>query len=192
LGPLALALTLLGAASASGELLRRQPRLVRGVEQVSAWLLAAFVVLILGPDVWAGAGAWGLAATGAGLLVPALLHRRGARQEAHALDLLGGLGALGVHAFADGLALGTGQSALIAGVLAHQLPVGLATWVAARQRAGTLGAALGLAAMSVGTSAGWWASREISLGPAVWGVAAFAAGGLLHGVMHRHGDGPGA
>ncbi len=101
--------------------------------------------------------------------------------------------ALGVHALTDGLAIAGGAHehghALGAAVVMHRLPVGLALWFLLRPR----GRAVAVAALAIeggGTIVGYALGGAIAPlvdAAIVWAFQAFAAGVLLHVVMHVRG-----
>lgn len=131
-----------------------------------------------------------------GLVAPTLLEHRlhGRARQVHAVALLMGLVALGLHAFMDGLVLGGGHGEdhvhrmLPMAVVLHRLPEGLMVWFLVRP---LYGLGLGLATLGligVSTLAGFSLSDSMALGIEHQGRGLFqalVAGSLLHVVMHR-------
>ena len=115
-------------------------------------------------------------------------------RQVHAVTLVFGLTAIAIHAFADGLALGTdtGDSdhvnMLPMAVVVHRLPVGLTVWFLLRPLYGRRAATAALGLMAVATMAGFGSGGAVltALESRGWGLfQALVAGTLLHVVLHR-------
>ena len=143
-------------------------------------------------------GGWLAVIGGAvGLLVPSMVEHRLGRVagHAHAVALILGLAAIGLHAFLDGLAL-TGretasdsyQHMLPMAVILHRLPVGLTVWFLLRPLYG-MGAALScLGLIGAATALGYASGGVVHtlMESEARGVfQALVAGSLLHVVIHR-------
>ena len=143
-------------------------------------------------------GGWLAVIGGAiGLLVPSMVEHRLGRVagQAHAVALILGLTAIGLHAFLDGLALTAHETAsdshghmLPMAVILHRLPVGLTVWFLLRPLYG-IGAALScLGLIGVATAVGYASGGTVQalMESEARGVfQALVAGSLLHVVIHR-------
>lgn len=186
------------AALFVGPLLLRLVGERRGVLPfVDGLVLASIGLLVLGfflPHA-VHDGGWGaVAAFVIGVALPALLERiRGVVNErVHTATLFVGLAALALHALTDGLALTeqalSGEPALAAAVILHQLPVGLAVWWLVRQSHGKRAALAVLASISLATALGYAVGDQVALIHTqgfLWALA-FVAGSLLHVLIHSH------
>lgn len=143
-------------------------------------------------------GGWAAAlACLVGLVAPTLLEHRlhGRARQVHAVALLLGLAALGMHAFMDGLVLGgdhEGEShahhMLPMAVILHRLPEGLMVWFLVRPLYGLPKALATLGLIAVSTVAGFSLSEVVASSIEHQGRGLFQAlvgGSLLHVVMHR-------
>jgi hypothetical protein len=198
-----LGLCALAVGPVLGPVLRRFSGLAAGVDAFVVVTVTGLVVLHVLPQSVALGGVVVLPLAGAGVVVPALLHRfdavqrpalwRGGRQVLATLFLL--CAAFG-HALLDGVALidgdeahghggghDAGLSALAVAVLLHRLPYGLALWLNGRERLGRGRALAVLGALAAGTVVGAVVGDQLltpSTARAFALVQAFAAGAVLH------------
>lgn len=158
--------------------------------------ITGLVVIHIVPDSVALAGWPAVAVVAVGVWLPTLIeHRlRTMARQVHAVTLVFGLIAIAIHAFADGLALGTvtGDSdhvnMLPMAVVVHRLPVGLTVWFLLRPLYGRRAATAALGLMAVATMAGFGSGGAVltALESRGWGLfQALVAGTLLHVVLHR-------
>lgn len=161
--------------------------------------IAGLVVLEVVPGTFLQGGAWSLAFLLGGLFGPTLLERafRNAEREAHIAALALAICGLVFHALADGVVLAptAGQDwALPAAVVVHSIPVGMAVWWLLAPHFGTWPPLLALAAMGVGTVAGYRYGVSLSgmLSAQAWAwFQSLVAGTILHvifGRPHLHGE----
>ena len=183
------------------------PLLLPLLESRRHWyrLLDGFiVVVILGivivdvmPEVLAHHAVLGLVLLGLGLLGPTILERvfhRAAGQVHRTAVMIGVLGLI-LHAFVDGIVLseisdsGAYADRLLGfGVILHRLPVGLTVWWLLRPRYGIAVATAALVIMGAGTLGGYTVGLEmgyLTSGSMAILFQAFAAGTILHVVIHR-------
>jgi uncharacterized protein len=167
----------------------------------------ALVVLEILPECVAEAGWPALAVAALGLLGPVLAERGLVRLRASsggALSVVVGVAvlALGLHAFADGVALIAGHDhghlghgghehehgfGLFAAVILHRLPEGATIYWLLRSR-GERAARLGLLAVAAATVAGFLfgdAALPALEGAGLALLQAFVGGVLLHVIMHH-------
>ena len=161
--------------------------------------IGGLVFLHILPESVELAGWWAVLGTAAGIWLPSLIEKRLHRlaQQVHTVTLVFGVLAIGLHAFADGLAIGTGtdhgaadgvRSVLPVAVVLHRLPVGLTVWFLLRPLYGMRLAAAALLLIAVATSAGFVAGVPVldAIESRAWGLfQAVVAGTLLHVVLHR-------
>ncbi len=184
--------------------LGRAPRARAGLEGFVVVSVVGLVFVHILPHSVELGGWWALVAAAFGVVIPMAMHRglhghgREAGHEVSAALVLA-LNALAIHAFLDGFSLtgwkldDPGATALVAAVILHRLPAGMAIWWVAQPRVGgpaTLGVLL---LVCLATWAGF------SLIPGGLGAAseqglglfqALMAGSLLH-VALDHGPNPG-
>lgn len=164
--------------------------------------ITGLVVLHIVPESVAFAGWPALVALVMGLALPALLH--GAHDGCHAarppgIFLALAMGALGLHALLDGVALvpifaqeaptlGSLASPLALGVVLHRLMEGVGVWWLTGSNTPTrvrILALTGVASMTVvGFFGGAWAAHHGALSPIAC-IQTMVAGSLLH-VLMRH------
>ena len=157
--------------------------------------ITGLVVLHIVPESVALAGWLAVVAVAIGIWLPTLIeHRlRSLARQVHNVTLIFGLMAIAVHAFTDGLALGTAAGnnghthMLPMAVVVHRLPVGLTVWFLLRPLYGLRAAIAIIALMALATAAGFFSGGTIvALESRVWGLfQALVAGSLLHVVLHR-------
>lgn len=161
--------------------------------------IGGLVFLHILPESVELAGWVAIIGTVAGIWLPSLIEKRMHRlaHQVHTVTLVFGLIAIGLHAFADGLAIGTGHdhgsttgmhSVLPMAVVLHRLPVGLTVWFLLRPLYGVRLASAALALIAVATSAGFVAGAPVlaAIESRAWGLfQAVVAGTLLHVVLHR-------
>jgi uncharacterized protein len=158
--------------------------------------ITGLVVLHIVPESVALAGWLAVAGVAVGIWLPTLIeHRlRSLARQVHNVTLIFGLMAIAVHAFTDGLVLGTdagdhGQAHMLPmAVVVHRLPVGLTVWFLLRPLYGLRAATVALALMALATTAGFYSGDTVlaTLESRVWGLfQALVAGSLLHVVLHR-------
>ncbi len=184
-----------------GPLLHQLARLIgsmlAGLDGFVFVTMGGLVFLHIVPESYHMAGWPALLAVVLGLLVPGWVEHRlhGLAGPAHTVALLLALVGIGLHAFADGLALGQGGHQgeveghmLSMAVVLHRLPVGLMVWFLIRPVYG-LPLALGtLALIGVSTVLGAALGEAAVGGMASEGRGLFqalVAGSLLHVVLHR-------
>jgi uncharacterized protein len=161
--------------------------------------IGGLVLLHILPESVELAGWVAVLGTAAGIWLPSLIEKRLHRlaHQVHTVTLIFGLVAVGLHAFADGLAIGTGtdhgsaagtHSVLPIAVVLHRLPVGLTVWFLLRPLYGWRLASAALGLIAVATSAGFMAGAPVlaAIESRAWGLfQAVVAGTLLHVVLHR-------
>ncbi|HUR41154.1 MAG TPA: permease [Verrucomicrobiae bacterium] len=191
------------AALAAGPFLygaaRRSPAALAFLDGFVLVSIAGLVILEVVPGTFMEGGPWSLAFLLVGLFGPTLLERafRHAERQAHMVALGLAICGLVLHALADGLVLAPavdGDWALPLAVVVHSLPVGMAVWWLLAPSFGPWPPTLALAAMGVGTVAGY--HYGVSLGALLseqgWAwFQSLVAGTLLHvifGRPHLHGD----
>lgn len=174
-------------------ILARWPRLFARLDRVAALAIVLLLVVEVVPSALAVSGWAGALALLGGLAVPSVLERVGTPAGAvrGGAMLLAQLVLL-VHAAFDGLALAAGGDGLVLPVLLHQVPVGLAMWIAWRGRFGVPGAALAMLGVAGATVLGWGVGSAWVAGipPASLGVVQCLVAGSLahvagHGVLRR-------
>lgn len=170
--------------------LRRWPRLFARLDRLAAVGIVLLLVVEVLPGALAAAGLVGWVALAGGLVAPAVLERIGTPAGAvRGGAMLLAQGLLLVHAAFDGLALAAGgeDGSLVLPVLLHQVPVGLALWIAWRGRMGILGASVALLGVVGATVVGWAAGERWVVGvpPATlaW-IQCVVSGSLVHMVGH--------
>ena len=162
--------------------------------------IAGLVLLEVLPGTFAEGGAWSLAFLVAGAIGPSIVERalHEARREAHLATLALAVLGLVLHSVADGAALSSdpahhgadhhGAEALALAVVVHSVPVGLVVWWIMAPVFGAMWPSLTIAAMCLGTAAGFLFGIELN---ALLGAQAFAwfqalvAGSILHVVFGR-------
>ncbi|MDA0337696.1 MAG: permease, partial [bacterium] len=158
--------------------------------------ITGLVVLHIVPESVALAGWLAVLGVAVGIWLPTLIeHRlRSLARRVHNVTLIFGLMAIAVHAFTDGLALGSDSGAqgqahmLPMAVVLHRMPVGLTIWFLLRPLYGLRAAMAALALMALATTAGFFFGGAVlpTLESRVWGLfQALVAGSLLHVVLHR-------
>ena len=161
--------------------------------------IGGLVFLHILPESVGLAGWVAVLGTAAGIWLPSLIEKRLHRlaHQVHTVTLVFGLVAIGLHAFADGLAIGSGTdhggegtvpSVLPVAVVLHRLPVGLTVWFLLRPLYGLRRASAALLLIAVATSAGFVAGVPVltAIESRAWGLfQAVVAGTLLHVVLHR-------
>lgn len=190
---------------AAGPLLYQTARAARLASPLLAGLdgfvfvaITGLVLLHVLPESVALGGWAAVLACLIGLMAPTLLEHRlhGRARQVHAVALLLGLAALGLHAFMDGLVLGGGHQdgdghahrMLPMAVILHRLPEGLMIWFLVRPLYGLPRALATLLMVAVSTLAGFWLSGAVAAAIEHQGRGLFQAlvgGSLLHVVMHR-------
>ncbi|MCC7264621.1 MAG: permease [Candidatus Latescibacteria bacterium] len=190
---------------AAGPLLYQTARAARLASPLLAALdgfvfvaITGLVLLHVLPESVALGGWAAVLACLVGLMAPTLLEHRlhGRARQVHAVALLLGLAALGLHAFMDGLVLGGGHQngdghvhrMLPMAVILHRLPEGLMIWFLVRPLYGLPKALATLAMVAVSTLTGFWLSAAVAAAIEHQGRGLFQAlvgGSLLHVVMHR-------
>ncbi|TVR03556.1 MAG: hypothetical protein EA398_04400 [Deltaproteobacteria bacterium] len=174
-------------------------------------LIALHVV----PHAFLMAGWWVLPALLGGLLLPAvaegLPHRRGGERQVERLTLVLVATALGLHAVMDGIALalpanhshadaalhghgshGSGLSLALA-VILHRIPVGFAIWWLIRPHFSRAFAITVIGYVALGTVMGAALTEPLLSLTSSEGMGifqAFAAGALVHVLLHRPDFGP--
>jgi zinc transporter ZupT len=210
LAVLAASLAALAISPALYALCRRIRWAARPLDTAILLAIAALVLLEILPECWEMAGASALVAAGAGLFLPLLAEQRHGREHAdlhaHGASLAIGralpwvaIGALGLHALTDGAALAAGLEhiehhghdhggdALALGIVVHHLAEGAAVWSLLRA-AGRRVAVIGLGALAATNVVGYLlasAALPAAGSPAVAALQAFAAGALLHVLLHH-------
>ena len=158
--------------------------------------ITGLVVIHILPESVGLAGWLAVVGVAVGVWLPTLIeHRlRPMARQVHVVTLVFGLIAIAVHAFTDGLALGTdlgdqGRTHMLPmAVVVHRLPVGLTVWFLLRPLYGRRVAIAVLALMALATMAGFLSGAAVlaTLESRVWGLfQALVAGTLLHVVLHR-------
>lgn len=158
--------------------------------------IAGLVVMHIVPESVELAGWIAVGGVAVGVWLPTLIeHRlRSMARQVHNVTLVLGLVAIAVHAFTDGLALGSDAGAhsdghmLPMAVVVHRLPVGLTVWFLLRPLYGMRIATAVLALMAAATTAGFVSGGAVlaALEGRIWGLfQALVAGSLLHVVLHR-------
>jgi hypothetical protein len=188
--PLLLTLAAVSSAPVLAALLHRAPRWEAFGQGFTVVAVAGLVLLQVAPFGIATSGWAAVTALVAGLLVGQSVHRfPGAEGAARWLASA----ALLVHGLLDGaaLALESPDSAGVGwAVVAHSVPVGLATWRLGASLGGARRAA-GLLLLSLGATVGGYFGSEAVLAGTSTGVLAVAqcavAGTLLHVLAHLGG-----
>ncbi|AXQ29102.1 hypothetical protein D0B54_10565 [Solimonas sp. K1W22B-7] len=189
------------AALLSGPLIyavaHRRPALLAFLDGFVLVSIAGLVLLEVVPGAFVDGGLWSGAFLLLGLLGPTLFEhllsraRRGAHIAALALAILG----LVLHSMADGAALSPlgeeslhRHDALALAVAIHSIPVGLVVWWLMAPVFGALLPSLAIAAMCLGTLAGYHYGIELNavlgLQAGAW-FQALVAGSILHVVFGR-------
>ena len=195
--PLILCLITLAVGPAVYHLARVAGRPLGALDGFVFVAISGLVLLHIVPDSIAIAGWLAAAACLVGLLAPSLAERwlHGRAGHAHAVALVLGLVAIGLHAFTDGLALVTraggdagGGHQLPMAVILHRLPIGLTIWFLLRPAYGSSVAIGALTLIAVATGIGFAAGGVVQQAVESQGRAAFqafVAGSLLHVIVHR-------
>lgn len=171
-------------------LVLRRARLSAFVDGLALTAVLGLLGLHIVPEALEAAGAAGVIALGAGFLLPWAGERLGAPAGAvRGLAAMVGLAVLLLHAAIDGVTLAAAASRpeLGVAVVIHQLPVGLAVWVAHRARSGPRAAVAGLVAMAAVTVGAWAVGERLLAGVDGRGLAlvqCLAAGSLFHVAAH--------
>ena len=157
--------------------------------------ITGLVVVHIVPESVHLAGWFAIVGLAVGIWLPTLIeHRiRSMARQVHAVTLVFGLVAIAVHAFTDGLAVGThagdGEGHMLPmAVVLHRLPVGLTIWFLLRPVYGRRTATAVLVLIAAATTAGFLSGGAVLalLESRVWGLfQALVAGSLLHVVLHR-------
>ena len=160
--------------------------------------IGGLVLIHLLPESYLLGGWLALAGGAIGLFLPSMVEHRLGRlaRKAHAVALLLGLIAIGLHAFMDGLALTTADSLAGSGhrhmlpmaVVLHRLPVGLTVWFLLRPLYGMRTALACLALIGIATTAGYASGETVHalMESRARGIfQAVVAGSLLHVLLHR-------
>lgn len=186
------------AAPLLARLVQRMPTLKGGIDGFVLITVLGLVILTLLPEAIEHAGSWALAILAAGFVLPwaseFLFHKT--EEITHRIVMLVATLALVIHAASDGAVLAFAKdsvhgSFVATGILLHRVGVGIAVWWLLRPILTTLGGVAVLAAMGAVTLvayfmvlfAGEWYNIPLA---GYW--QAFAAGSLLHVVMHPVGD----
>lgn len=191
--PLILSLLALASAPLLDRLWHRHPAIERAVDVLVGIVVVGVVGFAVMPWAYSTIGWPAIPALVGGALFASLLHR--------IPGLAGGgawlaIGALLLHALVDGAALAAPgghdhDPPLVAAVLVHTLPVGVATWRIVKRRSGTWAAAGVLAATGACTTIGFWTTTTVTPAadnPATALLLCVLAGALLHvlGHLRRH------
>lgn len=168
-------------------------------------LLDGFIVIVIGgivlfevlPGVLAHHMIAGLILLFLGMMGPTILEKlfhNVAGQVHRAAVVIGIIGLIG-HAFVDGIVLSelplvgeSGQGLLGIGVILHRLPVGFTIWWLLRPKYSQTTAYAVLGLMMLGTLGGYsvgFEAEHLASGTAALLFQAFAAGTILHVVIHR-------
>lgn len=195
---LALSVLVLLAAPLLARLVSRMPALKGGIDGFVLMTVLGLVTLTLLPESLERVGGWGLLVALIGFILPwaseFLFHKT--EEITHRIVMLVATFALIIHAASDGALLAVAKdsvhgSFLATGVLLHRVGVAIAVWWLLRPVLTTIGGISVLAAMGVMTIvaylmvifAGEWYDVPLA---GYW--QAFAAGSLLHVVLHPIGD----
>ena len=195
---LALSVLVLLAAPLLAQLVNRVPALKGGIDGFVLMTVLGLVTLTLLPESLERVGGWGLMVAFTGFILPwaseFLFHKT--EEITHRIVMLVATLALVIHAASDGALLAVAKdsvhgSFLATGVLLHRVGVAIAVWWLLRPVLTTIGGISVLAAMGAMTVvaylmvlfAGEWYDVPLA---GYW--QAFAAGSLLHVVLHPIGD----
>ena len=195
---LALSVLVLLAAPLLARLVNRMPALKGGIDGFVLMTVLGLVTLTLLPESLERVGGWGLLVAFVGFILPwaseFLFHKT--EEMTHRIVMLVATLALIIHAASDGALLAVAKdsvhgSFLATGVLLHRVGVAIAVWWLLRPVLTTIGGISVLAAMGAMTVvaylmvifAGEWYDVPLA---GYW--QAFAAGSLLHVVLHPIGD----
>ncbi|MGB1556809.1 MAG: permease [Oceanococcaceae bacterium] len=166
-----------------------QTRLRDGVDGFIFVSIAGLVLVDIFPHLFEDLGWWAPLLMALGLWGPDWIeHRfRAAARSTHLIVVLVAACGLVVHTAADGAVLGDlEQGGLSLAVVLHRLPVAMAVWWLLRPSWGKQGALLLLAAMAMGTVAGFAAGRVWLVDTHMTAVVeALVAGSILHVVFNR-------
>lgn len=192
----ALSIAMLLVAPLLAAALLRRPALAAGLDGFVLVAVGGVVALHVVPQSAELAGPLAIAFAALGLFLPIALHRLddavlsrgGARRARDGALLVVFLAGLLVHALFDGAALGdssssSGSHALALGVILHRVPVGLALWVVARPKLGTVRTLVVVAVYAGGTIAGAAVGAQLlahASAPSLAVFQAFVAGSILH------------
>lgn len=173
---------------------RHRPPLLAFMDGFVLVGIAGLVALEVVPGAFGEGGAWSAGFLLLGALGPSVLEHwlRNARREAHVAALALAVVGLILHSLADGAALapvnGEAHEPLALAIVLHSIPVGLAVWWLMYPVFGALLPALALAAMCLGTLAGYIFGIELNaiVGGRAWAwFQALVAGSILHVVFGR-------
>ncbi|WP_417450124.1 hypothetical protein [Kordiimonas sp.] len=191
---LALSVIVLLAAPLLARLVARAPHIKGALDGFVLITVLGLITLTLLPEAIAHGGLWGLAIAVIGFALPwiaeFLFHR--AEEMTHRIVLLAASLALVVHAASDGAILAlahesTAGNFVATGILLHRVGVAIAVWWLLRPVLSTTGGLLVLAGLGAMTVVGYFialfAGEWYNL-PLVGYWQAFAAGSLLHVVLH--------
>lgn len=195
---LALSVLILLAAPLLARVVDRVPVLKSGIDGFVLMTVLGLVTLTLLPESLERVGGWGLLVAFIGFILPwaseFLFHKT--EEITHRIVMLVATLALIIHAASDGALLAVAKdsvhgSFLATGVLLHRIGVAIAVWWLLRPVLTTWGGISVLAAMGVMTIvaylmvifAGEWYNVPLA---GYW--QAFAAGSLMHVVLHPIGD----
>ena len=151
--------------------------------------IAGLVLLDILPHLIGHLGWAALLLVALGYWGPSFVEQRfrAAAHSTHVVVVLVAALGLIVHTLADGAVLSDAeQPGLALAVLLHRLPVAMTVWWLLRPAWGPRGAGLMLAAMALGTAAGWLAGVQwIGDGLPRATLEALVAGSILHVVFNR-------
>ncbi len=186
------------AAPLLARVVQRVPSLKGGIDGFVLITVLGLIILTLLPEALQHGGLWGLGIAFVGFILPwaseFLFHKT--EEITHRVVMLVATLALIIHAASDGVVLAYARdsvhgSFVATGILLHRVGVAIAVWWLLRPILTTVGGFAVLAAMAVMTMvayfmvlfAGEWYNVPLA---GYW--QAFAAGSLLHVVMHPVGD----
>jgi uncharacterized protein len=180
----------------TGPLLIRLIGLRRGpIAMLDGFVLASILGLVVAhllPQSFELGGGWALCGAAIGIVVPPWVEHSLERAQGpwHRLMLLLGMVGLAVHAMLDGAGIASesaeGAGFLTLGVVLHRVPMGLSVWWVVRPRAGRPAAAMVLAVLAAGTTAGYYGARPLLENLPLVALASFqalVAGSLVHVVV---------
>ena len=191
---LVLSVVVLLAAPLLARLVARAPHIKGGLDGFVLITVLGLITLTLLPEALAHSGLWGLIIAALGFSLPwiaeLLFHR--SEEMTHRVVMLVASLALVVHAASDGAILAFANDTAIGdfvaiGVLLHRIGVAVAVWWLLRPVLSTGGGLLVLAGLGAMTIVGYllalFAGEWYNF-PLVGYWQAFAAGSLLHVVLH--------
>jgi hypothetical protein len=173
---------------------RGKPALMSFIDGFVILSVGAIVLLHVLPEAVSLAGWIAIPACLLGLLVPTVSEKLGLQSShgTHGFALALATIALAIHTFIDGLAIGRHTEAmeiwLIAGIVLHRLPVGIAVWLLIEPEWGKRGAAGALVVLMATTIVGALTGSSIPVfehGDSLGLFQAFVAGSLLHVLFHE-------